>query len=86
MDITITIPDNMVTRVIDGVAGQNNYQETVQDDDGYEIPNPETKGQFVKRMVRQYLKENVKAWEANQAASSARIAAIAAVEADIQLS
>lgn len=51
VDVTITIPDEYATRVLDAVASHYDYKDTI---DG--VPNPETKVQFVKRQVLQILK------------------------------
>ena len=90
----IEIPDAHIDRVISGVANQYGYQVTVnnpdfneREDEGEEnprsIPNPETIGEFVNRIVRDFLVNNVKAWESKQAAEMARVAAIEAVDIDI---
>ncbi len=84
MDIITTIPDQLVSRVIDGMAGQNGYQAFL--DEGQTEPNPESKSQFAKRMVREYIKNNVIAWEANQAVDEARDLAVEAAENEIELS
>lgn len=70
--LAFEIPDAIAQRVIDGVAGQNEYRDTVEDSKGKVIPNPESKNQFVKRMIREYIKGNVKAWETSQAIATAR--------------
>lgn len=87
-NITITIPDAQLTRVVDGIAGQNNYQATIPDPanpTGPPIANPETKNQFVKRMMIKWAKESVKAWEATQAANVARDTAATSVETTVTL-
>jgi len=86
MQITITIPDEIAPRVIDGVAGQHGYQETVLDEEGNEIPNPETKAQFAKRVILEGVKNAVLSWEAVQAAEAARTAAIDLANEEIVLS
>ena len=74
MKITINIKDEESNRIIDGVAYQYDYQDTVSDPEkeGEVIPNPETKEDFVKRMTIEWLKENVKAYEVNKATDTAR--------------
>ena len=90
----IDIPDEHVDRVISGVANQYGYQATIDNPDFNELqdegednlrllPNPETIGQFVNGVVRDFLINNVKAWESKQAAEVARVAAIEAVDIDI---
>lgn len=48
-----------------------------------QIPNPETAPQFVNRMVRQWLAENVKAFQAQAAAEAARLAALETTQIEI---
>ena len=87
----IDIPDEHVDRVISGVANQYGYQATVSNPDFNELedesednprslPNPETIGGFVNKVVRDFLVNNVRAWESKQAAEVARVAAIEAVD------
>lgn len=73
--ITLTIPDNVVNRVLDAIAANNNYQN-----------GGETKTQFAKRKMIDYLKDNVKNYEATTAVNLARKTAVTAVEAEIQIS
>lgn len=55
-ELCITIPDAKVTRVLDGVCGQYQYD-----------PNKDgTQNAFVKAKVKQFLKETVLAYEYNQ--------------------
>ena len=70
---TITIPDNIVSRVIDGIAYQHKYQDEIDDPStpGEVIPNPESKVAFAKRMNKRWIRENVKAWETNLAKATA---------------
>ena len=74
MQLTITIPDVQLKRVLDGVAWDNNYQATVADpkDNTKTIPNTETKAQFVKRMLVERLKGMVKGGEQKQADENAK--------------
>lgn len=82
---SIEIADADITRVLDAVAANYNRQEQVPNPDFDEalpesqanvrmIDNPETIAQFANRMVRNFLAENVKAYEvklAKQAATEA---------------
>lgn len=85
--ISITIPDAQLTRVVDGIAGQYNYQAMVPGAALSDPPvtNPETKNAFVKRMMIKWVKESVKAWEATQASNTARDTAITNAETNITL-
>ena len=73
--ISITIPDEALERVIDGIAGQYGYEATFPDPENSRkrIPNPETKAKFCKRMAAKWAKEAVKSWEQRTAADAARI-------------
>jgi len=80
---TVTIPSNILTRVIDGIAYQHKYHDNIPDpnDPSNTIPNPESKIDFAKRMNRDWIRTNVRAWEANEAADDARETAIS--DADV---
>jgi hypothetical protein len=52
--LSITIPDNQVSRVNDAIAALYNYQATINGS-----PNPETKAQFSRRMIIENLKRLV---------------------------
>lgn len=79
-NIIITIPSSKLTRVVDGICGNFNYQETIanpsydpEEPESQEtISNPETKAQFAKRMVIKYVKDCVKAHEGRVAVQSAK--------------
>ena len=58
MDLKISIADAQTDRVINALASNYSYQDTIDDK-----PNPETKSQFAKKQVIMFLKENVKAYE-----------------------
>lgn len=74
--ITLTIPNNIVTRVIDGFVF----------DKGWNVDNPLTKAQFAQSELLLYIKKSVKAYETNQAVSAAKATAEASVDTDIILS
>ena len=91
----IEIPDEHLDRVISAVANQYGYQPTVSNPDfdpeqleddetnPTTIPNSQTIDGFVNEIVRNFLIENVKAWESKQAAEAARIAALDAIDINI---
>ena len=72
-NITITIQDNQLQRVLDGIANDNNYQSTIPDAEGNPIPNPETKTQFAKRMVIARIKGMVLGGERKAAQATAEL-------------
>jgi uncharacterized protein (DUF1800 family) len=80
--IVITIPDAVLGRVIDGMAAAHGYQEVLEDD----TPNPETKAQFARRIVRQFIKDSVKSAEVTAASRTAADSAGSSADADIILS
>lgn len=51
MVITLTIPDAEMARVVNAICTQHDYEPIING-----APNPETKGQFAKRMVIQQIK------------------------------
>lgn len=85
--IVLNVPDGQQSRLVNGIAGQYGYQSTVPAPNPLDppVPNPETKGQFAKRMMLKWAKESVKAWEATQAAGTARDTAAADAETAITL-
>lgn len=62
--VTITIPDEQVTRVLNAFAVKFRYDDTKE--------TGETKAQFAQRMVRQFMIKTVRQVEADQAAQDAR--------------
>ncbi len=61
--LTIDIPDELISEFADFMAETHNYQEQVQDPNSPDkIPNPETKVQFAKRMLRNNLRQNFMRW------------------------
>lgn len=86
--IVIAIPDGVAARVTNGLAGQYGYKATIPAPNPADppVPNPESKAQFARRMVRQFIHETVKAYEASQAANTARDVAVADADTNIVLS
>ena len=85
MEITITIDDQVATRVVDAFTVSYGYQDTIDDGEGNQIPNPQTRNAFTKAQVMKYIKEVVKGHEAKAAAEAARVAALAAADSEIVL-
>lgn len=44
LSLSVTVPDEKVTEIIDGLARQNGWTDYVEDENGDLIPNPITKG------------------------------------------
>jgi hypothetical protein len=66
------------TRIQDAFAASYAYQATINGQ-----PNPESKAQFTKRKIAEYVKDVVRAYEANKAAEDARVAALSGNELTI---
>lgn len=81
--ITLTIPNSEAARVLDGFAAYHRYRVTIDNPD-YDpnvegslvtIPNPETKIQFAKKKIIEFIKESVSAAEERATLEAARDAA-----------
>lgn len=79
--ITLTIPDEVAVRVRNGFCYQQGYQDTINDK-----PNPETKTQFMKRMLTEHIKLQVKAYETTLSMETARQEAELSVDSGIVIS
>ena len=73
--MTLTIPDPVAPRILAGFTGEHKYQETIDDGEGNVIPNPESKFNFTKRKIMEYVLACVASFEKNQAGKAARDAA-----------
>ncbi len=83
--ISLTIPDAIATRVVGAVAYNNGYTDTVVNMDGTVTPNPVTKTQFAKDVLKAWIKANVVSYEATKAGDEARQAAIDAANSQITM-
>jgi hypothetical protein len=79
--ITINIPDAIAARVVNGFAQRYNYSPVLENGSA----NPETKSQFAKRKVIEFIKQAVREAEVQTATNTAATAAAAGVENDITL-
>jgi len=61
--IIFNIANEDLPRVITAFTVTFNYQETIIDENGDEVPNPETKAQFTKRMWIKYGKDVTRNYE-----------------------
>lgn len=77
--ITINIPDSILTRVLNGFAKRYNYAPILEDGS----PNPETKAQFARRKVIEFIKTAVREAEIQDATNTA--ATDAAQDADTNI-
>lgn len=80
--ITMTLPDAALPRVVTAICARFGYRDTLPDGSA----NPETRGQFAMRMMREQLKNWVKEYEIATARDNAAAAAAAAAAADIDQS
>ncbi|HLE04142.1 MAG TPA: hypothetical protein VI729_05965 [Anaerolineales bacterium] len=58
-DITFTLSAAHLTRLVDAICATEGYEATL--DDGR--PNPETRPQFSRRMIREHLRHVVRDYE-----------------------
>ena len=85
---TLTIDyKNHGPEIVQAFCDTYNYNETVPDPTAIDdmqpwIPNPESKVQFTRRMVQEYIKNIVKAHRATRAADMARKGEEAVVDSD----
>lgn len=84
--ITINIPETKVTlaELANAFAVQYGYKDTISGEDGIDIPNPESKGDFAKRHVLEYIKKVFISYKINEAEKTARADANAQARADIE--
>lgn len=75
-NLTVTIPDTVAQRALDAVC--STY--------GYDSATDGTKLQFAKSVVADFVKDVVRAYEANQAAEACRAAAIAKADSEVSVS
>lgn len=67
-NISITIPDAALSRVVDSICIKHSYQAILMDGS----VNTETKGQFAKRMIAQTVKNWMRETEGNTASDISR--------------
>lgn len=60
---SIEIADGDVERVIDSLCANYKRQETIKDNQGNLVTNPESKPIFANRMVREFISDHVKRYE-----------------------
>jgi len=65
-EIKLTYPEAFKDRIIAGLCKDGlefGYQETVVDEDGNTVQNPQTKAQYIKDWLRQKVKNEIKRYE-----------------------
>lgn len=68
-DLTVTIPDPIVPRLLDAIAAKN----------GYQAGSGQTKAQFAQKQVKLWLRDQLETYEAGLAQERARQEAIDAI-------
>ena len=83
--IKINIPDNRLQGVIAAFCDVYHYQDMISDGgpDGVLVPNPQTKAQFAKAKMGEYIREVYVASKANSGIDDLRKAAIIAAKDEI---
>ncbi len=77
--LTVDIPAPIATDVLFHFTNGTGYQTTVRDVDGSQIPNPETRAQYAKRMLLEFVKRTAQQQRRNEVV---RVASAAAEAAD----
>ena len=87
--LVITIPDDLKERIYNGVAKDHRYQAEITNPDfdsmyperdARTITNPESRDDFVKRTVREFLMRSVQKAEAEAAREAAEAAAMSEID------
>lgn len=79
--IRLQMPDAWVPRVVAAFCGTFGYEAVLEDGK----PNPETKGNFAERQMREWVKGVVMAWEGQIAAQAAATDAQRVVERNLTI-
>lgn len=58
--------------LLEDFCDQYNYEEIVEDEEGNEIPNPESRRHFANRQITRFLRESVNATRRQRAADAAK--------------
>lgn len=87
--LIINVPDAVLPRVLNGFSTFNNYSPTIPDLTDplgqRTLPNPETKAQFCKRKIIEYIMESVRTAEVRAASEISARNASTSVDSDINL-
>lgn len=83
LTFTFTVPDGDRNRVLNAFARKYGYSDTVPDGNGGQVANPESRAQFSKRIVAEFIKGVVRDSEVDQASRDAGAAAAAAAPPSI---
>lgn len=70
--LSITIPDNQAVEALNYACITLGYQAQIEQTPGVLVPNPETKQQFVRRKIAEYVKGLIISGAVTQATIAAR--------------
>jgi hypothetical protein len=86
-NVTITIPDDRLQRVLNKFAIAHGYQVNIPDPTtpGQRIPNPQTRAQFLKAQIIKFIQESVKSVEIAEKTAPVKLEASNAVDSEIVL-
>lgn len=77
----ITINNAIAADVVSAYCKNYGYQDIIMNSEGLNVPNPETKSAFTKRMILEGIKENVIRYKREQ-----QVGAITVPDPDITIS
>ena len=71
LNLSITVPDEKESDVLDALAYQNGYADQIQDENGDMVDNPTTKQQHIKAWILNVVRRSYKKYKDDQALSTA---------------
>lgn len=85
--ISFTVPDAHATQIRNDFCDYHGYKVNIPDpaNPGQTIPNPQSRTDFIKQKVGEFIKDSVRAFRANADAETARNAALNTVNTNIVL-
>jgi len=66
----VPIPDAIEGRVVDAMAYKHGYKDTLKTEDNREVPNPQTKQQFLRQYFKTYFEKVTQIYEAEVASKA----------------
>jgi hypothetical protein len=82
LQVCVDAPAAQRARILTGFTNAYAYQPTIEQPDGTTVQNPQTRAQFFKHKLAEFVRETVKSYEAGQAAEAARLAAAQSVDSE----
>lgn len=73
LTLSITVPDDQVTRIKNSFCAYHGWTETIPDPNnpGETIPNPVTQNAFIKKRIALFIKDSIRTYESEQATLAA---------------